>query len=265
MNPRHVDRVGVSEGEASDLSRRAQDIEVRVPSMKQGSPDARSTITLMLGALGFFIVHVIVWTGLVLLVPGGDGVDYDLLGDASTPWVRQFIIPLMAVLVLQSVYISRRKMWREIVRDQDRSHRKWLWLPPMLLLAAGVGVFANDGLGDASSRYWIGMTLTMLLVGVTEEITFRGIVVVGARRTWNREGFALIASSVLFGLFHLPNWLLGQSLSMTIRQVVVTALLGMVFFALRRASGTLLACIVLHAVYDWMVIQGALVSAFDGQ
>ena len=87
----------------------------------------------------------------------------------------------------------------------------------------------------------------------------RGIVVGGARRTWNREGFALVASSVLFGLFHLPNWLLGQSLPTTIRQVVVTALLGMVFFALRRASGTLLTCIVLHAVYDWMIIQGALV------
>jgi len=213
----------------------------------------------MLGAFGFFIVHVIVWTGLVLIAPGGDRVDYDLLGDAATPWVRQFILPLTAVLALQSVYISRRKLWGEIMRDRDSSRRKWLWLPPVLLLAAGIGVVSNDGLGDASIEYWIGMTLTMLLVGVTEEITFRGIVVEGARRTWNREGFALVASSVLFGLFHLPNWLLGQSLPTTIRQVVVTALLGMVFFALRRASGTLLTCIVLHAVYDWMIIQGALV------
>jgi membrane protease YdiL (CAAX protease family) len=131
-------------------------------------------------------------------------------------------------------------------------------LPPLLLLAAGIGVFANDGLGTASVVFWIGMTPTMLLVGVAEEITFRGILVAGARRTWNREGFALIASSVLFGLFHLPNWLLGQSLSMTIRQVVVTALLGMAFYALRRASGTLLTCIALHAVDDWMIIQGAL-------
>jgi membrane protease YdiL (CAAX protease family) len=227
--------------------------------MKQGSLSATSTIALMLGAFGFFVIHVIVWTGLVLISPGGDRVDYDLLGDASTPWVRQFVLPLTAVLVLQGVYISRRRMWSEILRDRNRSPRKWLWLPPVLLLAAGVGVFANDGLGDASVDYWIGMTLTMLLVGVTEELTFRGIAVAGARRTWNREGFALIASSVLFGLFHLPNWLLGQSLSMTIRQVAVTALLGMAFYALRRASGTILTCIALHAVYDWMVIQGALV------
>ncbi|MFM8855919.1 MAG: lysostaphin resistance A-like protein [Actinomycetota bacterium] len=227
--------------------------------MKQVVLDATSTISLMLGALGFFVVHVIVWTGLVLIAPGGDRVDYDLLGDASTPWVRQFVLPLTAVLILQSVYISRMGMWSEILRDRVRSQRKWLLLPPVLLLAAGIGVFANDGLGDASTNYWIGMTLTMLLVGVTEEITFRGIIVAGARRTWNKDGFALIASSVLFGLFHLPNWLLGQSLSMTIRQVVVTALLGMVFFALRRASGTLVTCIVLHAVYDWMIVQGVLV------
>ena len=258
MNLRRARQEEEPGGETSGLSRRAQDIEFRGASMKQGSMNATSTIECMLGVFGFFIVHVIVWTGLVLIAPGGDRVDYDLLGDAATPWVRQFILPLTAVLALQSVYISRRKLWVEILRDRDRSRRKWLWLPPVLLLAAGIGVASSDGLGDASSGYWIGMTLTMLLVGVTEEITFRGIVVAGARRTWNREGFALVASSVLFGLFHLPNWFLGQSLPTTIRQVVVTAFLGMVFFALRRASGALLSCIVLHAVYDWMIIQGAL-------
>ena len=207
--------------------------------------------------LVFFVVHVAVWTTLVRFVAGGDRVPYDKLGDASTPWVRQFVVALLAVLVLQVVFIARQGIWEDIVREPLRSARKTLWIPALLVLFLGFIGFLNDGLSDAPSSYWIGMTATVVLVGVTEEVTFRGILVVGARRTWSREGKALVLSSVLFGLFHLPNWLLGQDFGTTIRQVVLTALVGSAFYALRRASGSLLACIALHAVYDWMLVQGA--------
>lgn len=206
--------------------------------------------------LGFFFLHTLVWTGLVLVLPGGDRVDYDLLGDASTPWVRQFVIALLVVLAIQIVFISREKMWSEVLRDRPRAGRFSMWLPPALVLLIGVSVLVDERISDAPIRYWIGMTATMLLVGITEEVTFRGILVVGARRRWGSEWRALLLSSVLFGLFHLPNWLLGQGLSTTIRQVIVTALMGGIFYSLRRASGTLLTCIVLHAAYDWVLIQG---------
>lgn len=221
------------------------------------STDRGSTLTQVKRALSFFVIHVAIWTGLVLAVPGPDRVDYDLLGDGSTPWVRQFVIALLVVLTCQVVFISRFSMWSAVLREHVRSPRRLLWLAPFLLLVAGSAVLASDGLSDAPRNYWIGMTVTMLLVGLTEEITFRGILVVGARQKFGREVSAALASSALFGLFHLPNWLLGQELSATIRQVIVTAVLGLVFYALRRVSGTLITCIVLHAVYDWMVIQGS--------
>lgn len=205
----------------------------------------------------FFLVHVTVWTGLVLLVPGDDRVDYDVLGDASTPWIRQFVVALIAVLIVQIVFITRTNMWRDVLRDRPRSTSAWMWLPPTALALVGVAAFVSKGLSDAPRSYWIGMTITMFLVGLTEEITFRGIVVAGTRRAGGSESRALLVSSGLFGLFHLPNWLLGQDLSATARQVLVTAVIGTVFYALRRASGTLITCIVLHAAYDWMLIQGS--------
>lgn len=205
----------------------------------------------------FFLVHVVTWTGLILVLPGSDRVDYDLLGDASTPWVRQFIIALLVVVLLQILFITREKMWTDVLRDRSRVARPWMWLPSLLIGLIGVIAFADAGLSDAPRSYWIGMTITMVLVGLTEEITFRGILVVGARRSGASERTVLAVSSMLFGLFHLPNWVLGQDFGITLRQVVFTAIFGAVFYSLRRASGTLAACVVLHAAYDWALIQGS--------
>jgi membrane protease YdiL (CAAX protease family) len=205
----------------------------------------------------FVLVHTAVWTSLILVVPGKDRLDYDLLGDAATPWVRQFIVALLAVLALQIVFITREKMWADVVRDRPRSTRQWMWVPSLLIAAVGIAAVVGSGISGAPRSYWIGMSITMLLVGLTEEVTFRGILIVGVRRTGGGETKALLVSSVLFGLFHLPNGLLGQAWNTTIRQVIVTGVIGVAFYALRRASGTLLACIVLHAAYDWAVIQGS--------
>ncbi len=215
------------------------------------------TLTRVKSALRFFLVHVVVWTSLVYVVAGNDRVDYDMLGDGTTPWVRQFVVALVAVLVLQILFISRQRLWAEVVVDRPRRSRKWMWFPPFLLLCAGIGVVASDGLSSAPGSYWIGMTVTMILVGLTEELTFRGILVATLRRTGSGERGVLLISSLLFGLFHLPNWILGQDFVTTVRQVAFTALFGMIFYALRRASGTLIACVVLHALYDWMIVQGA--------
>lgn len=207
--------------------------------------------------LPFFVVHVAVWTGLILLVPGSDRVGFDRLGDASTPWVRQFHIALLAVLAIQVVFITREGWWKDVLFDESRSGRRWMWLPALLILLAAVANLFRDGVSDAPGAYWMGMSTTMALVGLTEELSFRGIFVVGVRKQDGSERAVALFSSLLFGLFHLPNWLLGQDLSITLRQVAFTSVIGLVFYALRRASGTLFSCIILHGVYDWMIIQGA--------
>jgi membrane protease YdiL (CAAX protease family) len=42
-------------------------------------------------------------------------------------------------------------------------------------------------------------------------------------------------------------------------QVLVTGVMGTVLYSLRRASGRLWPCVVLHAAYDWVVVQGAVI------
>ena len=213
------------------------------------------TISLL---LGIFVAHVVIWIGLVRLVPGGDGVDYPDLGTLGTPWVRQFVIPLLVVLVFQVVVITRLGWWKSVLREPSRTTRRWLVVFPVVVFVLGLTRFLSDGFaGDAGSSYLIGCIVTMTLVGLTEEITFRGIQQVGARRVFTREWQAVVFASVLFGLFHTPNIVIGAEVGDALRQTVFTAIIGTAFYCLRRVSGSLIPCIVLHAVYDFLLIQGA--------
>ena len=216
----------------------------------------KSSRTLSL-LIGWFLVHTAVWIGLVLLVPGDDGVDYVDLGVLGTPWVRQFIIPLLVVLALQVIVISRLGWWKPVLRDDERSSKSWMWVFPLLVLLVGVLALSREGFASAAGTpYLVGCAITMLLVGTTEEVTFRGILLVGGRRAFGKESTALVFSSVLFGLFHLPNVFIGSTWGSSIKQVVFTAVMGAAFYALRRVSGSLIPCIVLHAAYDFALIQG---------
>lgn len=206
--------------------------------------------------IGWFIVHTAVWIGLVRLLPGDDFVEYPDLGVLGLPWIRQFVIPLLVVLALQIVLITRRGWWTQVLSDESRTTRKWLAIPPVVIAVIALSQFISDGLSDVPTHYWIGMTLTMLLVGTTEEITFRGILLVGGRQVFGREVWAFVLSSALFGLFHLPNVILGQEFSLSVVQMVSTAVIGSAFYCLRRVTGSIIPCIVLHAAYDWALIQG---------
>jgi membrane protease YdiL (CAAX protease family) len=207
--------------------------------------------------IGWFIVHTVVWIGLVRLLPGDDFVEYPDLGALGLPWMRQFVIPLLVVLALQIILITRRGWWKPVLSDESRTTRKWLAIPPVIIVVIGLSQFISDGLSDAPTHYWIGMTLTMLLVGTTEELSFRGILLVGGRQVFGREWIAFLVSSALFGLFHLPNVILGQEFGPTVTQVVATAVIGSAFYCLRRVTGSIIPCIVLHAAYDWALIQSS--------
>lgn len=206
--------------------------------------------------LGIFAAHVVIWIGLILLLPGDDRVKFEFLGDQSTPWVRQFIIPLLVVLAVQAAVITKLGWWTSVLREPQRTTRRWLWIFPTLLLVGGLLAFAASGAQEAGSGYLVSVLTTTMLVGITEEITFRGVVLVGARRLFDREWRAVVFSGALFGLFHLPNILVGAPVGQTLLQVFQTAVIGTAIYALRRTSGTLVMCMLLHGVYDYLVIQG---------
>ena len=103
-----------------------------------------------------------------------------------------------------------------------------------------------SALFDAASGPW-GTALVLFTVAVVaplgEEVVFRGVLLPGLARRM-RPGLALIATSLVFALFHVPSHGVGA---------VMPGLLGLVFGWARLRTGGLTAPVVLHAANNLFV------------
>ena len=97
--------------------------------------------------------------------------------------------------------------------------------------------------------------LVCLLAGIGEEILFRGFIFVAIFEFWpwgleyNLNIFAaIIISSILFGLGHY----------VTLLYFIITGLLGAAFCLVFLWTGSLIAPVVAHALYDFYAIELAL-------
>ena len=93
-----------------------------------------------------------------------------------------------------------------------------------------------------------------MLVGFNEELTSRGLLLVGLRGS-TREVWVALVSSLLFGLMHGINIFLGQSVGETIPQIGNAFLQGLTFYILRRVTGSLLWAMLLHGAWDFSVFM----------
>jgi membrane protease YdiL (CAAX protease family) len=205
-------------------------------------------------ALIWFIAHTAVWISGVRLIPGSRFVPYSDLGILGTPWISQFVTPLTIVGVLQMLVLWKVQQVKPVFIESERLGGWRIWVAPVAMLAITGGA-ATRGFVEAGWGYYAGLLMTCMLVGMTEELTFRGTLVVWLREALYSEKTVLVASSALFGLFHLPNIFIGGDVREVLVQVVATAVLGMSFYALRRASGQLWPCMLLHAGYDAVILS----------
>ena len=107
---------------------------------------------------------------------------------------------------------------------------------------------------DNGSRYtklWqfaFELMYFIVAVGAVEEIVFRGFVYSQIKEIFKNEWVAIIGSSALFGLFHI---LIGNMV-----QVCITTIIGFIFCMVRyKIKGcTILSLIIMHGVYDFMIM-----------
>jgi membrane protease YdiL (CAAX protease family) len=100
--------------------------------------------------------------------------------------------------------------------------------------------------GEAS----VWLVIGSIGVGFNEEIRTRGLLIVGGRARFQREIHVVLLSCLFFGALHIPNALYGRSVGATIGQFVFASLVGVVYYVLRRLTGTLIVPMVLHGAWD---------------
>ena len=194
--------------------------------------------------LGYLAVVFTVWAV--------TGVNYDEIGDSVTNVRNAVTLAIGAGAIYLVIVTTALGWWTPAMREAKRAGHAWMWLIPVLLLA---GAFANlaatkwDRI-DEVGPYVAWLAVGVALVGFSEELVTRGLLIVGGRGTLH-EGWVWFVSSLCFGLLHVPNALFGQSVSTTVQQVVFAFVVGTSYYVTRRISGALVVTMVLHALWDF--------------
>ena len=181
------------------------------------------------------------------------GIDYDTIGTTTDSIVKGIVVPLVVgsiVLIIVTTWLGWwRPVLRELPTDPPRPPRWLLAVPILVFIAVLLGIdYGNLGNMGAAMILWLA--LGTALVGFSEEITYRGLALVGFRGAYSEVKVWLL-TSLLFGLLHGVNLILGQGAVPTIRQFFFAFVLGSVFYAIRRISGTIVVIMVIHALWDF--------------
>ncbi len=197
------------------------------------------------------IVVVIGYVTLVSVTQHLSGVPYPDLGDDGNTLFRGVGLSLVLGAIALTVVTTLLGWWRPAMRDQHRARSRWPVIAPLLMTV----LMLLNLIGTDWGAYDLGFfaaSLVLLLVGFTEEIATRGLLVTALRSRLG-EGWVWFLSSLVFGLMHYVNVLSGQDFGRTSFQVLSAFLFGTVLYILRRTTGTLVWSMVLHALWDFAV------------
>jgi membrane protease YdiL (CAAX protease family) len=184
----------------------------------------------------------------VYTVQAFSGVRYDELAESGSNLFFGAGLSLVVAAVLLVITTSLLGWWRPALFDRHRSVR-WPIIAPILMAVALVFNLISTDWASYDAGF-LAAALVIILVGFTEEITTRGLLLTGLRSRLN-EVWVWFLSTFFFAAMHLLNATSGQALGATLQQVVFTFLAGTVFYILRRVTGTLIWPMVLHGFWDF--------------
>jgi membrane protease YdiL (CAAX protease family) len=140
--------------------------------------------------------------------------------------------------------------WDIMWRDPER-------LPLPRLAKAIIALFVLTVLIRLAGLQWadvpgellLAILATGVMVGLAEELLFRGIVLRCLRTDQRPEFSAALWTLVGFGLFHLPNVFLGTGAA-GLAQIVLAALSGYALYLFRRVRGVIWMAMLAHGSWD---------------
>ena len=127
------------------------------------------------------------------------------------------------------------------------SAKAYLYFIPMLVLMTG-NLWGGVGLAY-SGMAQVYAVLSMLLIGLIEELIFRGLLFRALLKK-DPAPVAIAISAVTFGIGHLVNLLAGQGGLESLIQVFFAVAWGFLFTLVFYKSGSLLVCIAVHGLVD---------------
>lgn len=196
-------------------------------------------------ALAVWVLYSI----LTFVIQSSSGIPYaEWFRTAANTW-RTGVLSLAAGSVLLVGWVALTR-WDHLWRDPRP-------LPVTGVMKVAMGVWIASIALRLGGIDWQAVPLDLLLpivvsgvlVGFAEETLFRGFVLRALREGGRAESSAALWTAVGFGLFHLPNVLMGTG-AVGVIQVFLAALSGSVLYVFRRHTGRLWPAMVAHGAWD---------------
>ena len=195
------------------------------------------------------VTVAVVYTIILSTMQQMSGVQYDeFFENANNTWRGPvFSLAIGSVLLVAFVACAR---WDILWRDPERlpmSRLAWILLGTFTLciVLRGVGI----AYADIDTELLVAVLCLGVLVGLSEELLFRGIFLRCMRNGQMSEGAAALWTATAFGLFHLPNVFLGTGLT-GLLQVLLAGLSGIALYYFRVAFGAIVVAMVMHGLFD---------------
>ncbi|MBQ7117977.1 MAG: CPBP family intramembrane metalloprotease [Clostridia bacterium] len=191
--------------------------------------------------LTFSIVWIVAYC---VLMSVGDSLSAEVGINSIISLPVAFIMSGILLLFIKKYGLSKKY---GLCKPEVSAKEMLYYIPLALLLLANVmfGVKLNVTVGEA-----VIYMLTMLCVGLLEEIIFRGMLFKAMAENGLRSAIAV--SSITFGIGHIINLFNGSGAELlpNLLQVVYAVAAGFMFVMIFLKSGSLIPCIILHGVFN---------------
>lgn len=187
--------------------------------------------------LWFAITWIVVYCGVSVPIRGA-------YGDESAAMLAGLAVIAAGLLA----FVKTAHLEEKYGLIKWRGHaREYLFFLPVLVLMTG-NLWGGVGMAYEGTAQLFAV-LSMFLVGLVEELIFRGLLF---RALLQRDAppVAITISAVTFGIGHIVNLLAGQGSLESLIQVIFAVAWGFLFTMLFYHSGSLLVCIFVHGMVD---------------
>jgi membrane protease YdiL (CAAX protease family) len=162
---------------------------------------------------------------------------------------RRISLSLVAGLIFLLGVVGYFGWWQDSGFTPIRSTKSLivLWLPA-LFIAGFFSVALLLGFPPAQAILFVG--INTLLVGISEELAFRGILFSGARSALRPIG-AITLTSIIFGAVHVLNGITTGDWGAAAVQAVAAAMSGLLFIAILIRTGSIIPAMIVHWLWDF--------------
>jgi len=196
-------------------------------------------------------VLLVVLTGLALIL--GQYL-WQLVLTGASESVR-ILLGKMTACLLAVVLLSALGWWREAGFSARLHWRSLAPFLPLTIIPLLTALFQPNAVGLPRPVQIVDFALVALMTGFAEEAIFRGIGVTALLPRGTIQ--AALLSSLVFGVLHFANLLVGADPLATVVQVIVAVLFGIASAALLISTGAILPLVVIHAVEDFISFVAA--------